>query len=85
MSELPSLHDKLKKFLDHLVRNISSNYGLLFIIDLSSSLKLFLITPWCICQQQDNNDPDKYASQIINVLQDIMEIITQDVMINGHE
>ncbi|XP_076942454.1 callose synthase 7-like [Bidens hawaiensis] len=53
MSELPSLHDKLKKFLDHL--------------------------------QQDNNDPEKYASQIINVLQDIMEIITQDVMINGHE
>ncbi|XP_071703177.1 callose synthase 7-like isoform X2 [Rutidosis leptorrhynchoides] len=53
MSELPSLNDKLEKFLDHL--------------------------------QADNVDPEKYASQIINVLQDIMEIITQDVMINGHE
>ncbi|KAK1438031.1 hypothetical protein QVD17_03832 [Tagetes erecta] len=52
-SELPSLHDKLEKFLDHL--------------------------------EKDNVDPEKYASQIINVLQDIMEIITQDVMINGHE
>ncbi|KAI3698332.1 hypothetical protein L2E82_41802 [Cichorium intybus] len=53
MSELPSLNDKLEKFLDHL--------------------------------QADNVDAEKYASQIINVLQDIMEIITQDVMNNGHE
>ncbi|KVH95817.1 1,3-beta-glucan synthase subunit FKS1-like, domain-1 [Cynara cardunculus var. scolymus] len=53
MSELPSLNDKLEKFLEHL--------------------------------QADNVDAEKYASQIINVLQDIMEIITQDVMNNGHE
>ncbi|KAM1010652.1 callose synthase 7-like isoform X1 [Malus sylvestris] len=32
----------------------------------------------------DEND-DNSMRQIINVLQDIMEIITQDVMINGHE
>ncbi|KAL8201436.1 hypothetical protein R6Q57_012775 [Mikania cordata] len=32
VSELPSLNDKLEKFLDHLVRNISSNYLRLFII-----------------------------------------------------
>lgn len=37
------------------------------------------------CQQADNVDTEKYTSQIINVLQDIMEIITQDVMSNGHE
>ncbi|KAI3728580.1 hypothetical protein L6452_17218 [Arctium lappa] len=53
LSELPSLNDKLEKFLEHL--------------------------------QADNVDAEKYASQIINVLQDIMEIITQDVMNNGHE
>nr|XP_043638747.1 callose synthase 7-like [Erigeron canadensis] len=53
MSELPSLNDKLEKFLEHL--------------------------------QADDVDPEKYTSQIINVLQDIMEIITQDVMSNGHE
>lgn len=44
-----------------------------------------MITPLGTCQEKDNVDPEKYASQIINVLQDIMEIITQDVMINGHE
>ncbi|KAF5754287.1 putative 1,3-beta-glucan synthase [Helianthus annuus] len=53
MSELPSLNDKLEKFLEHLLK--------------------------------DDVDPEKYDSQIINVLQDIMEIITQDVMSNGHE
>ncbi|PWA91082.1 hypothetical protein CTI12_AA094310 [Artemisia annua] len=53
VSELPSLNDKLEKFLEHLLA--------------------------------ENTDDEKYASQIINVLQDIMEIITQDVMINGHE
>ncbi|KAK3446271.1 hypothetical protein EUGRSUZ_A02008 [Eucalyptus grandis] len=30
------------------------------------------------------DDPTVYKSQIINVLQDIMEIITEDVMENGH-
>ncbi|PIA41499.1 hypothetical protein AQUCO_02200132v1 [Aquilegia coerulea] len=32
----------------------------------------------------DYDDFDNYKAQIINVLQDIMEIITQDVMTNGH-
>ncbi|XVF16798.1 hypothetical protein REPUB_Repub10bG0063300 [Reevesia pubescens] len=33
----------------------------------------------------DIEDADTFRSQIINVLQDIMEIITQDVMVNGNE
>ncbi|KAL2496657.1 Callose synthase 7 [Forsythia ovata] len=33
----------------------------------------------------DNKDPELYRSQIINKLQDIIEIIIQDVMNNGHE
>ncbi|KAI3711097.1 hypothetical protein L2E82_40935 [Cichorium intybus] len=53
MSGLPSLNDKLEKFLSHLL----SEY----------------------------DDADKYKSQIINLLQDLMEVITQDVMVNGHE
>lgn len=31
------------------------------------------------------DDDETYRAQIINVLQDIMEIITKDVMVNGHE
>lgn len=33
----------------------------------------------------DYEDEELYKSHIINVLQDIMEIITQDVMIDGHD
>ncbi|KAL8147544.1 callose synthase 7-like [Apium graveolens] len=33
----------------------------------------------------DANDIESYKSTVINILQDIMEIITQDVMNNGHE
>ncbi|KAL3754837.1 hypothetical protein ACJRO7_002003 [Eucalyptus globulus] len=33
----------------------------------------------------EHDDPTVYKSQIINVLQDIMEIIMKDVMKNGHE
>lgn len=33
----------------------------------------------------DHEDVDAYRSHIINVLQDIIEIITQDIMIHGHE
>ncbi|XP_050228650.1 callose synthase 7 [Mercurialis annua] len=33
----------------------------------------------------DYEDVDAYKSQIINVLQDIIEIIVQDVMIHGHD
>ncbi|XP_071706332.1 callose synthase 7-like [Rutidosis leptorrhynchoides] len=52
-SGLPSLNDKLEKFLSH------------------------LLTVY--------DNAEKYRSQIINVLQDLMEIITQDIMVNGHE
>ncbi|CAM8991651.1 unnamed protein product [Rhodiola kirilowii] len=31
------------------------------------------------------DDLDMYLDQVINILQDIMEIITQDIMTNGHE
>ncbi|XP_043699238.1 callose synthase 7-like isoform X3 [Telopea speciosissima] len=33
----------------------------------------------------DAEDVESYKTQIINVLQDIMEIITEDVMVNGHK
>ncbi|XP_042501698.1 putative callose synthase 6 isoform X2 [Macadamia integrifolia] len=33
----------------------------------------------------DYEDVESYKTQIINVLQDIMEIITEDVMVNGHK
>lgn len=37
-----------------------------------------------ILQNYGNEDVESYKSQIITVLQDIMEIITQDVMTSGH-
>ncbi|KAG7012054.1 Callose synthase 7 [Cucurbita argyrosperma subsp. argyrosperma] len=52
MSGLPSLSEKLEKFLKLLVRDDDNEVG---------------------------------ESQIINVLQDIFEIITQDVMVNGSQ
>ncbi|KAL8555359.1 hypothetical protein ACS0TY_003246 [Phlomoides rotata] len=36
-------------------------------------------------KMQDEDDRQLYRSQIINKLQDIVEIIIQDVMKNGHE
>ncbi|KAM0047910.1 putative 1,3-beta-glucan synthase [Helianthus debilis subsp. tardiflorus] len=53
MSGLPSLNDKLEKFLSHLLT--------------------------------DYDNKEKYTSQTINVLQDLMEIIIRDVMKNGPE
>ncbi|KAK1425447.1 hypothetical protein QVD17_20799 [Tagetes erecta] len=53
MSGLPSLNDKLEKFLSHLLT--------------------------------EYDDVDKYKSQIVNIIQDLMEIITKDVMQNGDE
>ncbi|PWA73942.1 glycosyl transferase, family 48 [Artemisia annua] len=53
MKGLPSLNDKLEKFLSHLLT--------------------------------DYDNDEKYTSQIINFLQDLMEIITKDVMINGQQ
>ncbi|KAF8043493.1 hypothetical protein BT93_A1723 [Corymbia citriodora subsp. variegata] len=47
---------------------------------LSSKLEKFLTI-----LLNDYEDATVYKSQIINVLQDIMEIITEDVMVNGHE
>ncbi|XP_044492821.1 callose synthase 7-like [Mangifera indica] len=52
MSGMPSLSDKLEKFLKVLL--------------------------------SENESVEVYRSQIINVLQDIIEIITQDIMINGN-
>ncbi|GJY84562.1 callose synthase 7 [Tanacetum coccineum] len=52
MKGLPSLNDKLEKFLSHLLTDY------------------------------DDDNAERYTSQIINVLQDLMEIITKDVMIN---
>ncbi|KAM7263099.1 hypothetical protein ACFE04_000782 [Oxalis oulophora] len=47
---------------------------------LSDKLEKFLIV-----LTSDYEEVDTYRSQIINILQDIMEIITKDVMSNGHE
>lgn len=55
MSGLPSLSERLEKFLTLLLSDE---------------------------QESENYQPE---TAIINVLQDIMEIITQDVMVNGHE
>ena len=33
----------------------------------------------------DSQDPDMYKTQIINVVQDMMEIIAQDIMIHAEE
>ncbi|CAM8896554.1 unnamed protein product [Rhodiola kirilowii] len=33
----------------------------------------------------DYDDLDMYRAQVVNILQDTMEIITQDIMTNGHE
>ncbi|KAL9244287.1 hypothetical protein vseg_018081 [Gypsophila vaccaria] len=38
-----------------------------------------------LLNDSEYDDEDLYKSHIINVLQDIMEIITQDVMVDGHE
>ena len=40
---------------------------------------------WSCWQLSGDEEDDTYKSQIINVLQDIIEIITQDIMVNGHE
>lgn len=38
------------------------------------------------CKQlSDYEDQGTYKSQLINVFQDVIEIITQDLLVNGHE
>ncbi|CAA6665355.1 unnamed protein product [Spirodela intermedia] len=37
-----------------------------------------------ICSEKGNQEDDSYKAHIINVLQDIMEIITRDIMMNGY-
>ncbi|KAF2290622.1 hypothetical protein GH714_014737 [Hevea brasiliensis] len=49
---------------------------------LSEKLEKFLKV---LLELDDSEDVDAYKSQIINVLQDIIEIITKDIMIHGHE
>ena len=47
----------------------------------------FFLTSFHIWQLSDSeyDDEDLYKSHIVNVLQDIMEIITKDVMSDGYE
>ncbi|KAI7726587.1 hypothetical protein M8C21_011004, partial [Ambrosia artemisiifolia] len=58
MSGLPSLSDKLEKFLSHLLG---------------------------VFQPTGNDNVERYTSQIVNALQDLMEIIIRDFMKNGPE
>ncbi|KAL3502930.1 hypothetical protein ACH5RR_037379 [Cinchona calisaya] len=51
--------------------------GLLLLSDKLEKLLFYLTT--------DYEDVEKYKSQVINVVQDIMEIITHDIMNKGHE
>lgn len=85
MSGLPLLSDKLEKFLSILV-----------IFKICSPLFHYikpLHTNWCLkpilvlkCKQlSDYEDQGTYKSQLINVFQDVIEIITQDLLVNGHE
>lgn len=36
-------------------------------------------------QLSDYEDQGTYKSQLVNVFQDVIEIITQDLLVNGHE
>ena len=48
------------------------------------SIEYFMLLYW---QLSDEEESENYQPEtaIINILQDIMEIITQDVMVNGNE
>ena len=52
--------------------------------DATCPLTTFWVLKLIYWQQTEEEDFENYKRQIINVLQDIMEIITQDVMFNGH-
>ena len=94
MNRIPSLGEKLEKFLKLLV--IFFLYVIFFhffisplsvhfrdeFVDLISvlSTQFGWLDGW---QLSEYDAVDMYKSQIIIVLQDIMEIILQDIMVNG--
>lgn len=83
MSGFPPLSDKLEKVLKLLVSQL-----LLKISSCSTISGRWDLTPYyflLVWQLSDYDDLDMYRAQVINILQDIMEIITQDIMTNGHE
>lgn len=87
MSGLPLLSDKLEKFLSILV---ISEYLVHSLTSWGLTQELMLETFFCphvlICKQLSNyEDQGTYKSQLINVFQDVIEIITQDLLVNGHE
>lgn len=51
-------------------------------LNVSCDINLELVVEW---QMEDYEDLELYRSQIINKLQDIIEIIIQDVMFDGHK
>ncbi|KAI3698658.1 hypothetical protein L2E82_42371 [Cichorium intybus] len=61
-------------------RTFLSKFCMIALPSLNHKLEIFLDH-----LQADNVDAELYAAQIINILQDIMEIITKDVMTNGNE
>ncbi|XP_010462583.1 PREDICTED: callose synthase 7-like [Camelina sativa] len=59
---------------------------LLLVPSSSGDVSVVQWPPFLLASKLSDYDEDEtYKSQIINVLQDIIEIITQDVMVNGHE
>lgn len=97
MSGLPLLNNKLEKFLELLViclLQLNAPPTLLYHMHIQTFyfVELLIIESWSnkghnivYLQLKDYDDEESYRSTVINILQDIMEIITQDVMNNGHE
>ena len=81
MSEMPLLSDKLEKFLINLVTDFSMFVQYVYCLGEDTG---FWEYSCVVLQVEEEEDAALYKSQIINVLQDIIEIIIQDVMLNGH-
>lgn len=94
MSGLPSLSEKLENFLTLLVfclhcasfspsvsKYTSWNHIWGNLVDPLRSYKHWYLFHW---QQSDDHKVELLKPQIVNVLQDIVEIIIQDVMVDGH-
>jgi len=83
MTGLPSLSEKLEKFLTLLVgfpnhATFFSQYTSVPSCKTYSGFINIIFTHW------QRSEDGKLESQIVNVLQDIVEIIIQDVMVDGH-
>ncbi|KAH7833941.1 hypothetical protein Vadar_011284 [Vaccinium darrowii] len=75
MSGLPSLSDRLEKFLKHLLsEDVTGDQKKKKSEDETSDPK-----------KRAEDEERLYKAQIINVLQDIMELIYKDIMVNGRE